>query len=162
MHRSLQSDHGVLATRQVPLGLGWAMSVHKSQGLTLDRAEVSLERAFEPGMACVPLARHSMQTLNPVMATVQWCQTRRYSSATRACYVVHMAQRPEPAVWTAPSSLHVHRPQHACLAEEPYMSQQVCRPQPSAEPGGPAAHRRRHPPQSPGRGSSSPGVLPAP
>lgn len=42
--------------RQVPLGLGWAMSVHKSQGLTLDRAEVSLERAFEPGMACVSLA----------------------------------------------------------------------------------------------------------
>lgn len=47
--------------RQVPLGLGWAMSVHKSQGLTLDRAEVSLERAFEPGMACVPLTHCNMQ-----------------------------------------------------------------------------------------------------
>ena len=35
------------------------MSVHKSQGLTLDRAEVSLARAFEAGMACVP-------TLGPI------------------------------------------------------------------------------------------------
>ena len=42
---------------QVPLRLAWALTVHKSQGMSLDEAVIDLSRAFGYGMGYVALSR---------------------------------------------------------------------------------------------------------
>jgi ATP-dependent DNA helicase PIF1 len=53
----LEMDGVTLIRRQIPLKLGWGVTIHKSQGMTIDRAVVHLDSCFAPGHAYVAVSR---------------------------------------------------------------------------------------------------------
>lgn len=55
---SVEENGKTLATnKQIPLRLAWAITVHKSQGMTLEAAQIDLRQCFEVGMGYVAFSR---------------------------------------------------------------------------------------------------------
>lgn len=53
----MQNNVSVAVREQVPLQVGYALSVHRSQGMSLDKAIIDLSGTFEFGMVYVALSR---------------------------------------------------------------------------------------------------------
>lgn len=90
---------------QYPLRLAWAVTIHKSQGLTFDKVIIDAENSFAPGQVYVALSRCTS------LQGIVLCSKIRPSSVKTDERVVRFAEQAKPVAELKPV-LHYERKQH--------------------------------------------------
>ncbi len=92
--------HAAVATRsQFPLDLAWAITVHKSQGMSLDLVHTDLSECFADGMAYVALSRcRTLQGLTVKNVTAMSIRANKEAIAFHAS-ISQRANAEEEGTW---------------------------------------------------------------
>ena len=77
---------------QYPLRLAWAITIHKSQGLTFERAIIDAQAAFSHGQVYVALSR--CKTFEGMVLSTPLTQSAVKTDSTVAQFVAHASQHP--------------------------------------------------------------------
>lgn len=81
---------------QMPLRLAWAITIHKSQGLTFDRVIIDAGASFVPGQVYVALSR--CRTLEGLVLATPIAEDSLRPDPAVAEYILHQAEAAEKSV----------------------------------------------------------------
>lgn len=76
-----ENDKHILSLHQIPLKLGYAFSIHKSQGCTLDYVILDLSKIFDYGMGYVALSRVKDLEGLSIKKNINWSQIKAHPKA---------------------------------------------------------------------------------